>query len=72
MQTKRNLPMLHHQDGEIAPRGAARTVVPRAAVLRMAFTRYCHNQYCMVYGIHCMVWSGGRRILRNRRAIVLQ
>jgi len=37
----------------------------------LAFTRYCHHQYCMVCGLK----RGGRwggRILRNGRAIVLQ
>jgi len=37
----------------------------------LAFTRYCHDQYCMVYGIH----KGGRRvvrILRNSRVKVAQ
>jgi len=37
----------------------------------LAFTRYCHYQYCMVYGTQ----RGGRwggRILRNGRALVLQ
>jgi len=37
----------------------------------LAFTRYCHYQYCMVYGIR-KGGRGGRRILRNRRAMVLQ
>jgi len=37
----------------------------------LVFTRYCHCQYCMVYGIH----EGGRvggRMLPNSRAIVLR
>ena len=37
----------------------------------LAFTRYCHNQYCMVYDIQKGGW-GWRRILGNRRATVLQ
>jgi len=36
---------------------------------RLAFTRYCHHQYCMVYGITIGSRWGGR-ILRNGRAIV--
>ena len=36
----------------------------------LAFTRYCHCQYCMVYGI-TQAGSGGGRILPNSRAIVL-
>ena len=39
--------------------------------LTLAFTRYCHCQYCTVYGIHRGGWVGGR-ILPNSRAIVLQ
>jgi len=37
----------------------------------LAFTRYCHCQYCIVYGNHKGGWAGGR-ILRMCRAIVLQ
>jgi len=42
--------------------------------LSLAFTRYCHYQYCYIlYGVwHTKEGSGGRRILRNRRAKVLQ
>ena len=43
----------------------------RHAAWEAAFTRYCHCQCCMVYGIHKGVRLGGR-ILRNCRAIVLQ
>ena len=39
--------------------------------LVLAFTRYCHHQYCVVYGIKGGGSVGGR-ILRNGRAIVLQ
>jgi len=39
---------------------------------RLAFTRYYHHQYCMVYGIHGGWGVGGVRILRNGRALVLQ
>ena len=39
--------------------------------LVLAFTRYCHNQYRTVYDIQKGGW-GGRRILGNRRATVLQ
>ena len=48
------------------------TLAPPVCVL--AFTRYCHDQYCIVYGIH----KGGGGgwgviyILPNSRAIVLQ
>ena len=37
----------------------------------LAFTRYCHHQYCMMYGIKKRGRWGGR-ILRNGRAMVLQ
>jgi len=37
----------------------------------LAFTRYCHCQYCMVCGMHNEGQVGGR-ILPNSRAIVLQ
>jgi len=37
----------------------------------LAFTRYCHNQYCMVCGIQ-KGGSVGERILRNGCAIALQ
>ena len=37
----------------------------------LAFTRYCHHQYCIVYGIKNWGSVGGRT-LRNGRAIVLQ
>jgi len=37
---------------------------------RLAFARYCHRQYCMVYGIQKRgLWG---RVLRNVYAIVLQ
>ena len=38
---------------------------------KLAFTRYCHDQYCMVHDIKIRGSVGGR-ILRNGRAIVLQ
>ena len=34
-------------EAAIAAEGVAAAVAPR-----VAFTRYCHCQYCMVYGIH--------------------
>ena len=37
----------------------------------LAFTRYCHCQYCMVYGIQKEGPWGGR-IMRISRAMVLQ
>jgi len=37
----------------------------------LAFTRYCHCQYCMVYGIQ-RGSRGGRRISRSSREIVVQ
>jgi len=37
----------------------------------LACTRYCHYQYCMVYGM-CREDRGGGYIWRNSRAIVLQ
>jgi len=37
----------------------------------LAFTRYCHYQYCMLYGIHKWGRVGGR-ILRLSRAMVVQ
>jgi len=39
--------------------------------LALAFARYCHHQYCVVYGIK-KGGSVGGRILRNGRALVLQ
>jgi len=44
---------------------------PARAAAGLAFARYCHYQYCMVYGIQTR-GQGGGRILRIRRAIVLQ
>jgi len=42
-----------------------------AVHLNLAFTRYCHHQYCMVYGIQTGGLEAGR-IVRNGRAIVMQ
>jgi len=39
---------------------------------QVAFTRYCHHQYCMVYGIQRGGSVGGEGILRNGRPMVLQ
>jgi len=59
---------------------ASQTCVPRLAwpsqkqrnkALTLAHARDCHDQYCMVYGIQTG-GRGGRHILRNGRAIVLQ
>ena len=36
----------------------------------LAFTRYCHYQYCMVYSLQTK-FRRGSRILPNDRAIVL-
>jgi len=41
------------------------------ALSSLAFTRYCHCQYCMLYGIHKWGRVGGR-ILRLSRAMVVQ
>jgi len=39
----------------------------------LAFTRHCHHQYCMVYGIQIVTKEGSvsvcGRVLRNGRAI---
>jgi len=43
----------------------------RGAQRILAFTRYCHSQYCMLYGIQ-QEGPGGVRALRNSRAMVLQ
>jgi len=54
--------------GERVRRSVSRALGGGAVAL--AFTRYCHAQYCMVYGIQ----NGGQgesRILRNSHAIVL-
>jgi len=37
----------------------------------LTFTRYCNDQYCMVYGL-VKGGSGRSRLLRNSRAIALQ
>jgi len=50
---------------------SARNVCSVSEYQELAFTRYCHYQYCMVHGIQTGGREGGR-ILRNYRAIVLQ
>jgi len=39
---------------------------------KLAFTRACHCQYCMVYSMAYKRGVGGGCVLRNRRAIVFQ
>jgi len=53
--------------------GWARSRIPAEtdAGSALAFTRFCHDQHCMVYGIH-KGGSEGVRVLRNSRAIVMQ
>jgi len=48
-----------------------RRISDRAKASHLAFTRYCHYQYRMVHGVQ-KGGRGGRRLLRNRRAIVMQ
>jgi len=55
--------------GPPTPTGGVRLGL--AFLSNLAFTRYCHCQYCMVYGNHKRGRVGGR-ILRIRRALVLQ
>jgi len=52
--------------GRVNPKGFP---APQACVL--TFTRYCHCQYCMLYGIR-RGGRGGGRILHNSQAIVFQ
>jgi len=62
-------------DTEFSPPGLDASNVARSVTnhtyCELGFTRYCHHQYCMVYGIHKRGRWGGR-ILRNGREIVLQ
>ena len=56
---------------QIADRPVVTYVHLASAPPHLAFTRYCHYQYCMVYSIQ-MGSGGGCRNVRNGRAIVLQ
>jgi len=47
------------QTGSAALTICVKETAPAPAHGGLAFTRYCHYQYCMVYGIHKGGWEGG-------------